>query len=127
MGSSRSAEVVISEPAAKRLYRSKQERRRIVEETLEPGASVALIARCHGVNANQVFHWRKLYREGRLELEPAAAPLLPVRITEAVSIDKSPAKLYAGSIVVEVGRARIRVEGVVDAESLRVILERVVR
>ena len=118
---------MISEPAAKRLYRSKQERRRIVEETLEPGASVALIARCHGVNANQVFHWRKLYREGRLELEPAAAPLLPVRITEAVSIDKSPAKLYAGSIVVEVGRARIRVEGVVDAESLRVILERVVR
>ena len=127
MGSSRSAEVVISEPAAKRLYRSKQERRRIVEETLEPGASVALIACCHGVNANQVFHWRKLYREGRLELEPAAAPLLPVRITEAVSIDQSPAKLYAGSIVVELGRARIRVEGVVDAESLRVILERVVR
>ena len=49
------------------------------------------------------------------------------RATEAVSIDQSPAKLYAGSIVVELGRARIRVEGVVDAESLRVILERVVR
>ena len=127
MGSSRSAEVVISEPAAKRLYRSKQERRRIVEETLEPGASVAVIARRHGVNANQVFHWRKLYREGRLELEPVAARLLPVRITEAVSIDQSPAKLYAGSIVVELGRARIRVEGVVDAESLRIILERVAR
>ena len=118
---------MISEPAAKRLYRSKQERRRIVEETLEPGASVAVIARRHGVNANQVFHWRKLYREGRLELEPVAARLLPVRITEAVSIDQSPAKLYAGSIVVELGRARIRVEGVVDAESLRIILERVAR
>ena len=127
MGSSRTAEVVISEPAAKHLYRSKEERRRIVEETLQPGASVAVIARQHGVNANQVFHWRKLYRKGRLELEPAAAPLLPVRITEAVSIDQSPAKLYAGSIVVELGRARILVEGVVDAESLRVILERVVR
>ncbi len=117
---------MLSEPAAKRLYRSKQERRRIVEETLQPGASVAVIARQHGVNANQVFHWRKLYREGRLELEPAA-PLLPVRITEAMSIEQSPAKLYAGSIVVELGRARIRVEGAVDAESLRVILERVVR
>ena len=128
MGSSRAAEVVISEPAEKRLYRSKQERRRIVEETLQPGASVAVIARQHGVNANQVFHWRKLYREGRLELEPpAVAPLLPVRITDAVSLDQSPAKLYAGSILVELGRARIRVEGVVDAESLRVILERVVR
>jgi transposase len=126
MGSSRAAEAVLSEPAAKRLYRSKQERRRIVEETLQPGASAAVIARQHGVNANQVFHWRKLYREGRLELEPAA-PLLPVRITEAMSIEQSPAKLYAGSIVVELGRARIRVEGAVDAESLRVILERVVR
>jgi transposase len=127
MGSSRTAEVVLSEPIAKRRNRSKQERRRIVEETLEPGASVAVIARQHGVNANQVFHWRKLYREGRLDVQPAAAPLLPVRITEAVSIEQSPAKLYAGSIVVELGRARIRVEGVVDAESLRVILERVVR
>jgi transposase len=127
MGSTRTGEVVISEPAAKHLYRSKQERRRIVEETLQPGASVAVIARSHGVNANQVFHWRKLYREGRLELEPAAAPLLPVRVTETLSIEQSPAQLYAGSIVVEWGRARIRVEGVVDAESLRVILERVVR
>ena len=32
----------------------------MVEETLGPGASVAVIARRRGVNANQVFHWRKL-------------------------------------------------------------------
>ena len=30
------------------------------------GASVARVARRHGVNANQVFYWRKQYREGRL-------------------------------------------------------------
>jgi transposase-like protein len=46
---------------------------------------VAVIARQHGVNANQVFHWRKLYREGRLEVEPAAARLVPVRIRDVVS------------------------------------------
>jgi transposase-like protein len=34
-----------------RRYRSKQERRQIVEETLKPGASVALVARAHDVNA----------------------------------------------------------------------------
>jgi Transposase len=34
------------------------ERRRIVEEILAPGASVARVARAHGVNANQVFGWR---------------------------------------------------------------------
>jgi len=127
MGSARSAEVLISQAAAKRRYRSKQERRQIVEETLQPGASVAVIARQHGVNANQVFHWRKLYREGRLELEPAAAQLVPVRISEVMSGEQGPTKFYAGVIVVEIGSARIRVEGAVDADSLRLILERVSR
>ena len=113
-------------PALKRQYRSKQERRQIVEETLRPGASVAVIARRHGVNANQVFHWRKLYREGKLEVESAVGQLVPVRITEVVSNDRPPA-ICTGSIVVEVGRARIRVEGSVDAEALRLVLDRVGR
>ena len=39
-------------------------KRAIVEETPQPGASVAQIARKQGVNANQVFLWRKTYREG---------------------------------------------------------------
>jgi len=127
MGSAQSAGVVISKPAGKRRYRSKQERRQVVEETLQPGASVAVIARQHGVNANQVFHWRKLYREGRLDVAPAAAPLVPVRISEVVSSEPAPAKFYAGVIVVELSRARIRVEGAVDTDSLRLILERLGR
>jgi transposase len=128
MGSARSGEVVIAEPAAaKRRYRSKQERRKIVEETLQPGASVAVIARQHDVNANQVFHWRKLYREGRLGVDPAAAQLMPVRISEVVSGEPGPTKFYAGVIMVELGRARIRIEGAVDTDSLRLILERLGR
>ena len=49
-----------------RMRRSVEEKRRIVEETLETGASVARVARRNAVNANQVFYWRKKYREGRL-------------------------------------------------------------
>ena len=49
-----------------RQHRSIAERLRIVEETLVPGASVALVARAHGVNANQVFAWRKLHLTGKL-------------------------------------------------------------
>jgi transposase len=56
----------ISQPRIKRCYRSAEERRRIVEETLVPGTSVAKVARAHGVNANQVFGWRKLYQAGLL-------------------------------------------------------------
>jgi transposase len=104
---------LISQPA-KRRYRSKEERRQIVEETLQPGASVAVIARQHGVNGNQVFHWRKLYREGRLELGPAEVQLVPVRISDVMSGEPASTKFYAGVIVVEIGRARIRVEGAVE-------------
>ena len=53
-------------------FGSVAEKRRIVELTLEPGASVALVARAHGVNANQVFEWRRAFERGEL-VEPAAA------------------------------------------------------
>jgi transposase len=50
----------------KRRRRTVEEKRRIVEETLEAGASVARVAQRHVVNANQVFYRCKKYREGRL-------------------------------------------------------------
>jgi transposase len=65
--------------AGSRQRRSIAEKRRIVEETLLPGASVAKVARAHGVNANQVFGWRRLYRAGRLGEQKASMKLLPVR------------------------------------------------
>jgi transposase len=117
-----------------RRHRSKLERRQVVEETMRPGApSVAVIARAHGVNANQVFNWRKLYHAGRLNDKVQASELLPVRISE----DSNPqysgvgrltiAPIVAGSIHIEIGRARIRVEGPVDPATLRTILEQLGR
>ena len=38
---------------------SAAEKMRMVEESLEPGASVSLVARRHGVNPNQLFTWRR--------------------------------------------------------------------
>src|SRR6267154_3225168 len=64
-----------------RRRRSVDEKRRIVEETLEAGASVARVARRHAVNANQVFYWRKKYREGR-QGRVSSSNLLPVTISE---------------------------------------------
>ena len=63
-----------------RRWRSVAEKRRIVQLALEPGASVALVARAHGVNANQVFKWRRAFERGELS-EPGVAStgLLPVR------------------------------------------------
>src|SRR6201985_3289201 len=48
----------------RRRTRSLDERKRIVEEGLAPGASVAAVARRHGLNANLVFKWIRRSREG---------------------------------------------------------------
>jgi transposase len=109
----------------KRRRRSKLERRQIVEQTLIPGASVARVARAHGVNANQVFAWRKLYERGLLEAESTA--LMPVRITDSVEHGSAPqppaVTTTAGVIYVEFGKARVRIEGTVDPAALRAVLE----
>ena len=70
------------------------ERRRVVEETLEAGASVARVALKYGVNANQVFQWRRLYRDGKLGAGPEGAmKLLPVSVSVKLS---PPAVVVAG-------------------------------
>src|SRR5271170_4856094 len=73
-----------SSVAGQRQRRSIAEKRRIVEETLVEGASVARVARAHGVNANQVFGWRRLYLAGRLGDRKPGMKLLPVRVSESV-------------------------------------------
>src|SRR6185312_14025677 len=45
---------------------SVQEKLQIVRETLQSEGSVPVIARRHGVNANQIFTWRREYRRGKL-------------------------------------------------------------
>src|SRR6476620_10297377 len=68
--------------AVKRRMRTKLERRRVVEQILVAGTSVAAVARAHGVNTNQIDHWRKLYDRGLLDIDTSAAKLVPVSITD---------------------------------------------
>jgi transposase len=108
--------------------RSKAERRQIVEETLKSGASVAQIARAHGVNANQVFNWRKLYNAGRLETESAAGKLLPVKIADAVPavVEKRAtrrARVATGIIDIDLGHVRVRIEGAANPACVRAVME----
>lgn len=57
-------EVGMGGDRAKRVHRTAEEKRRIVEATLVPGTSIARVARENGVNANQVFQWRYEHRKG---------------------------------------------------------------
>jgi transposase-like protein len=54
--------------------RSKEEKRRIVEESFASGRTVAGVARAHGVRPGQIFEWRNAYKEGRLT-DASAAPV----------------------------------------------------
>jgi len=100
-----------------RRRRSVEEKRRIVEETLEAGVSVARVARRHAVNANQVFYWRKKYREGRLG-KSRSNNLLPVTVAD-IPCSRSP----IGAMEIKLPKGQLRVTGSVDAEALRTVLE----
>jgi transposase len=122
--------IQVSGKEPKRRYRTVEEKRRIVEETLQPGASVARVARAHGVNANQVFGWRRLYQQGRLERRAGETPgLLPVRVIGATvreaarSTGARTRRTPSGMIHVELPKGQLRIAGRVDAEALRVVLE----
>ena len=136
-----SAAVSVSGEVLKRRKRSAAERARIVEETLVAGASVAGVARVHGINANQIFAWRKLYLAGKLVdlrtktvVPTASARLLPVTVqadkaevivSDLASTQRTSERVAAsvGTIHIQFPKAQVRVEGAVDAFVLRAVLE----
>jgi transposase len=124
-----------------RVHRSVAEKRRIVELTFAPGASVAQVAQAAGVNANQVFKWRREYgRSGRmgsttllpvvLASDDVAAPkqrelqALEVREQASMTMPQEDAQPTTGAIHIELpGRAMISVEHGADCALLRTVLE----
>ena len=112
-----------------------------MELTLEPGASVARVAQAEGVNANQVFQWRRAHRNGELQADGSMA-LVPVvlraeadcgaevgreEIARPVPKEVCSAP-SSGSIRIELsGRGAISVERGADRALLRTILESLCR
>jgi transposase len=112
----------------RRRQRSVEEKRRIVEETLASESSVTEVARAHGLRANQIFKWRRLYREGLLNVRVAnESALLPVHIADSneVTILRSSDRSArsAGAIQIELANVRVRIEGIADAATVRAVLE----
>jgi transposase len=94
-------------------------KRQIVAETLAPGASASVVARRHDVNTNQLFRWRRDWREGLLGGADAHHGLVPVEIAREAS-----ASAGLGVIEIELSPGvRVRVSGRADAATLRQVLE----
>ena len=95
-------------------------KRQIVAETLVPGASASVVARRHDVNTNQLFRWRRDWRDGLLDTADTDPGLVPV------SISGREASAAASSGVIEIELAHgacVRVSGRVDAAALGQVLE----
>jgi transposase len=109
-------------------------KREIVAASYAPGASVATVARQYGVNANQVFNWRRRFVSSNGTAQPSppqARPrLVPVTIsvepeTSAAATSESTAD---DAIEIEVADTyRVRVRAGFDCRTLRRILDCLVR
>jgi transposase len=114
-----------------RRWRSVAEKRQIVQLTMESGSSVAEVARAYGLNANQVFKWRRAFERGELIESYSTSALLPVtvststeRASEVVEQRGETAGSSAGAIHIELpGRAMISVESGADGSLVRAVLE----
>ena len=112
-------------------------KRSVVEQTFEPGAAVARVARENNINANQVWAWRKLYAQGLLVEDAQTQTMLPVVVdvqsdrptVQVPDVPHTPAPAVGanGSIQLQCGNTSLRIEGVPDATILRLVLERILR
>jgi transposase len=96
----------------------------ILEEIRRPGASVADVARAHGINHNVVFGWRRLAQRGLLRAGGPESTPLRVESPTLLPSSKLPmsSTVAVGGIEVEFpGGVRVRVQGNADA----ILLERV--
>lgn len=112
-------------------------KRSIVEQSYQPGISVSALARANGINANQLFAWRKLFREtNSLPASEPVAALIPVTI-EANEAATTPAALPAslaplsassslasppGVLKLQFQHCCVTIEGCPDAKLLRTVL-----
>ena len=101
---------------------SEAQKRQIVAESREPGVSVSIVARRYNVNANQVFNWRRLYREAACDVGPGR--LVPVVVEATPDGAAGAATLRSSSVdaVVAGGAATGRIE-IVLASGSRVIVD----
>jgi transposase len=100
-------------------------KREIVAASFAPGASVSTVARHYDVNANQVFSWRKRYRdEPRAPAVRSAPQLMPVVVTAEQDAVATQPSSVAETIEIDLaGKYRVRVSSGVDAQALRRVLD----
>ena len=104
---------------AKRRKWSDEERERVVRASLQAGASVEAVSRIYGVNASQIYDWRKQHRQRVGKGKHSV--LLPVQVAEAVPAAETKQEC---SVVIEARSVRVSMSGGIDAAVICAVLER---
>lgn len=104
-----------------------EDKRKIAEESFEGSASVAQLGQKYAVNANQIFLWRRQYREERLE-NRASINLLPVTVSKEVVVQaanprNTSCQAPVGTLKTELSKGNLGIAGSVDLAVLRTALE----
>jgi len=105
---------------------SSEGRKALVELALQPGMSVAKLARQHDMNANVLRKWiaSALGQETSAVQQPDPSTLVPVKLTESARPEKRARSAAELSFIeMEVDGATIRVHGAVDAAQLGMVLD----
>ena len=111
---------------------SREFKQRLVEAANQPGVSVSKLAQEHGINANLLFKWRRdakaeapaLYPI-ELVLPPSSTELClpPTPQPEMLTPETASEPTPSGTIEIRLGRAMVVIDGTVDTNALRMILE----
>jgi len=111
---------------------SREFKQRLVEAANQPGVSVSKLAQEHGVNANLLFKWRRDAKAEAPALYPielvlppsSTEPLLPsTPQPETLTPETASEPTPSGTIEIRLGRAMVVIDGTVDTNALRMILE----
>ena len=89
----------------------------VVSEANHPERSISDVAKEHGLNANMVAKWR---RDRASRTQPEALPQAPEQSFLPVQI--APLPIQQSAVIVERGAVRVRFEGPIDLDALRVVL-----
>jgi len=113
---------VLSGPERRRRWTT-AEKRRVVEESLAPGASVIEVARRHDVHPNLLTVWRRQARTGAFEPAPALRPEDEVQFAAVSVAPEQPAWTAragtGGTIEIAFANGvQLRITGVVDPATL---------
>ncbi|MDP1601144.1 transposase [Phenylobacterium sp.] len=102
---------------------SSDDKARIVEETLAPGATVSDVARRHDIRPQQLFGWRRERRIADPEPQLTFVPALMEAPAKAERSRPRPARAGRGDIELEIEGVVVRVRRGAEAKTVAAVIK----